>query len=92
MRCEDKIRLFTPQLKVFFKGISNKGLLDYRLPTVNYNSIIKILTLTAVINKNQLNKKLLFQAPTLKNNMFNTKYVSYFLLFLVAYVQTTREI
>ncbi len=33
---------------------------------------------TAVINKNLWNKKLLFQATTFKNNLFNTKYVSFF--------------
>ncbi len=35
-----------------------------------------IIINTAIINKNQLNKKLLFQALTFKNNLFNTKYVS----------------
>ncbi len=48
---------------------------------MNYSPIIKILTLQSSI-KNQWNKKLLFQAPTFKNNLFNTKYVS-FLFFSV---------
>ncbi len=42
---------------------------------MDYNPIIKILTLQSSV-KNQWNKKLLFQAPTFKNNLFNTKYVS----------------
>ncbi len=57
MRCEDKIRYI------------KSGLLDYRLPTMKYSPIIKILPLQSSIKK-QLNKKLLFQAPTFKNNMF----------------------
>ncbi len=46
---------------------------------MKYSPIIKILPLQSSIKK-QLNKKLLFQAPTFKN-MFNTKYVSYFINF-----------
>ncbi len=47
---------------------------------------------TAVINKNQWNKKLLFQAPTFKNNLFNTKYVSsHFFLYVRAIRETLLE-
>ncbi len=62
----------------FFKT----GLIGYRLPTMNHSPIIKILTPQSSIKINDI-KKLLFQAPTFKNNLFNTKDISSHFLFTI---------
>ncbi len=47
---------------------------------MNHSPIIKILTPQSSIKINEI-KKLLFQAPAFKNNLFNTKDISSHFLF-----------
>ncbi len=67
MSFQINVGLLHSRHKKYFKT----DLVGYRLPTMNCSPIIKILTLLSSIKING-EKKLLFQASTFKNKLFNS--------------------
>ncbi len=71
---------------MFFKMSFKTGLLDYRLPTMNYSPIIKILTLQSPIKINEIKifyfKHQLSKTTCLTQNTF----LIFFTMFLCKYM------